>query len=607
MRRSGLQKKIAAVLTAALLTVACTGLLIPTTPASAAVPARGQSGVAGMSVAKSHQTRRAESSPPPIVVTKAPPVSDLPGGQNPGASGLPPLNGSYNLANNASYVIGSQDRTDPAFHEIETKAYPGPVHGLTQNSLIWTGFLRQSGRSITVKLNQPGAVTAISVQFYQDTSMGILFPSKVQFEVSPDGNSWYAAGTADSLESPYDQGKLIQTYQIGVNQVEAAYIRIVFPVDVWVLVRDLRVEGSPLLTPTTTHLPYATNGTEAAGYLIPSQATTAGVHNMLLVYSGANGAAGTWTPADFTPMVAYTTLSGQVSGRMFDSFLFLPYGSSLTTVNGWESYMNNLFAPGEQLSALNQTVATLEPQLQQLGISEPTVNVVLSIPYPNDSITNFGALPGTSNSLTFSASQVGTNTAYADRSAAIEWYVQALLARFAQAGFTHLKLVGLYWDSESIVYTAPLEANLIQTAVQLTHEAGLKLFWIPTFDASGLLNWKQFGFDDVTVQSNFIETPSLPISRVTEAASTAYQNGLGMEVEASEDVLTSQSQRDRYYNQLVADHLAGAEGNVLHTFYDASQVLTQAAQSTDPNIRNLYVETYDFLIGQFTNNSYIVY
>lgn len=531
--------------------------------------------------------------------------SDLPGGQNPTVTALSPLSGAYNLAHDAPYTVTSIDNTDPAFHRIETKTFPGPPGGLTANSLVWTGFLRQAGRTIIVQLPKSATVTNLSIQFYQDTSMGILYPKNVTFSLSTDGNTWYAAGVATSTGSPNDSGKLIQTYQIAINQVAAQYVRVQFPVDVWSLARNLRVLGSPLLTPSTMQLPLAAQTANDLGYLLPSQQTTAGVHNMLLVYSGDYGAQGIWTTKQFLPMVAYTSPDGQIDGKMFDSFLFLPYGSLLKTASLWQGYLNNLFASGQQLSALNQTVAQLAPKLQSMGIQEPSVNVVLTIPYPNSSITNFGALPGITNSLSFSAAQVGKYTADANRKAAIEWYVQALLARWSQAHFTHLHLAGLYWDSESVNYTAPLELDLIHQGVQLAHNAGLKMFWIPSFEAPGLILWQDLGFDDVMVQSNYIETPTLPVSRVTETANEAYRDGLGIEVELSQNTLTSQSQRNRYFDQLVADNVAGAEGDVLHSFYDGSQVLTQAAYSSDPSIRDMYVQTYDFLIGQFTNRSYI--
>jgi hypothetical protein len=89
------------------------------------------------------------------------------------------------------------------------------------------------------------------------------------------------------------------------------------------------------------------------------------------------------------------------------------------------------------------------------------------------------------------------------------------------------------------------------------------------------------------------------------AANEAFQLNLGIELEMGNGILTSQTARDRYYNELVAAFNSNAEGNTVHAVYAGSKLLVQAAQSTDPAVRNIYIETYDFLIGQFTNSSYI--
>ncbi len=515
-----------------------------------------------------------------------------------------PFNQSFNLAHQGTCTVESLDTTDPLFHQLEKKLYPGPTGGLTANSLTWTGFLRQGGRVITVNLGQKETLTQVSMQFYQNTQQSILFPSSVRVDVSMNGYSWHQAGIMHSSYTPFANGKLYDTYVQNINRVQAQYVRLAFPVDVWVLTRNLRVNGSPWISPSLTQLPYDSNFNNYAGFLQQTSPAAAGVHNMLLVYSGAYGTEGTWTTKQFQPMVSFMSPSGQVSGRMFDSFLFLPYGSLLGTEGGWAHYLQNLFAPGQQLAALNATVAQAAPKLDSFGLQANTANVVLAIPYPNSRVTNWGSIPGTNQSLTFNSANVGTYQAYNNRVAAMHWYVHAVMNAWKQANFTHLKLVGLYWDAEQVDYAIPNEAKLVQQASTLTHSYGLKLFWIPLYDASGITSWQQLGFDSVIVQSNYFETPSLPISRVTAAADSALRFGMGMEVEVGPRVLTSAAEQARYYNQLVGDFLAGSEGNVVHAYYDASQVFTQMAYSTNPALRSLYQDTYDFLLGQFTQRNF---
>ncbi len=515
-----------------------------------------------------------------------------------------PFNQAFNLAHQGTCTIESLDTTDPLFHQLEKKQYPGPPGGLTANSLIWTGFLRQGGRVVTVNLGQKETLTQVSIQFFENTQQSILFPSSVRVDVSMNGYDWHQAGIMHSSYPPFMAGKLYDTYVQNIDKVQAQYVRLEFPVDVWVLARNLRIMGSPWITPSLVQLPYDANFNNYAGFLQNTSPAAAGVHNMLLVYSGAYGTEGTWTTKQFQPMVSFISPSGQVEGRMFDSFLFLPYGTLLGTEGGWAHYLQNLFAPGQQLAALNQTVAQAAPKLNSFGLQANTVNVVLAIPYPNSRVTSWGNIPGTSQNLTFNSANVGTYQAYNNRVAAMYWYVRALMNAWKQANFQHLKLVGLYWDAEQVTYSIPNETKLVQQASKLTHSYGLKLFWIPLYDASGITSWQQLGFDSVILQSNYFETPSLPISRVTAAADTALRFGTGMEVEIGPQVFTSPAEQARYYNQLVAEFLAGAEDGVVHAYYDGSQVLTQLAYSTNPALRSLYQDTYDFLLGQFSQRNY---
>lgn len=149
-----------------------------------------------------------------------------------------------------------------------------------------------------------------------------------------------------------------------------------------------------------------------------------------------------------------------------------------------------------------------------------------------------------------------------------------------------------------------VQTNLIQNAVSLAHGAHLPLIWIPTFGAPGMISWNELGFDSVFIQSNYFEQPSLSVSRVTEASSIAMQNGLGMEVELGPQILQSTTYQNRYFNQLTADYLAGVEAQSAHAFYAGSQVLYDAAYSTDPAVRSIYTDTYDFILGQFTYTTY---
>jgi hypothetical protein len=514
------------------------------------------------------------------------------------------LDAAYNVAHDAPVQVTSYEPA-VSFHDVEQKLYPGPSAGVTANSETWTGFLRQGGRRLVVTLPETATLTGFSLQCLENTDEGILFPTSVEVELSMNGQDWYNAGTIASSYPAWYSGKLLQTYALKIPRVQARYVQVVFPVDVWVLARNLRVLGSPFISPSLAELPAAKPVDLNRGYLPDNAYNANNVHNMLLVYIGAHGHDGTWTAKDFAPMVSYMSPSGQIEGTMFNSFLFLPYGSELNSVAGWQAYLSSLFAPNEQLAALNQTVATQSPTLIKLGDHVHKVNVVISIPYPKPSITNFGYVSYFGRSLDFNSQQAGIYPAYSDRLDAITWFMKTFMQRWKAANYAYLNLSGFYWDDEEVQYSIPDESLLIHATSQLVGNEYLPLFWIPEFDAPGLISWKQLGFNTVIVQSNYFGTPTLSIKRVNEAAAQAFRYGLGTEIEVGEPALTSTLEQNRYFNELVADYQDGVEGKSVHAYYDGSKVLLRAYQSDNSGAENLYLYTHLFILGQFTYDSYL--
>lgn len=471
-----------------------------------------------------------------------------------------------NVAPEGVYTVSPTGLPDPQFSMLETSRYPGPTGGLVADSSVWKGFLRQMGRTITVTLPAGTPIARIAIQFLQNPSRGILFPSAVQFELSDNGWTWYEAGNVPSAIPLSDAGARIQSFAVSVNRVLARYVRIQFPVDVWVLARQLVILCAPGQPPSSTQLPLVGPPPVMEDPLRAGSPQAGGIHNMLLVYSGGHGAEGTWTTRTFLPMIRYMPTPGHGTQTMFDGFLFLPYGSSLSSLSAWWTYLNTLFTTGQQLAALNQAV-------EQGGASRfATVKVIVALPYlskPAELLQN----------------------------RRMARYVRALLAKWKAAHFSHLQLVGLYWDHEAVSYAVPDELAAIQTAATVAHQADLHLFWIPSFDAPGVVNWRALGFDAVILQPHYYPSVTLPVSRVTDAANEADQLGLGVEVELGFGVLTSASDRVRYAQELQTAVLSGAGSTVLHAWYDASQVLTDAAYSLSPQVRAVYQETYAFLSG----------
>src|SRR5690606_4879427 len=122
---------------------------------------------------------------------------------------------------------------------------------------------------------------------------------------------------------------------------------------------------------------------------------------------------------------------------------------------------------------------------------------------------------------------------------AVTAYLDELFRRLDASDYEHLELVGLYWMSELI--DGPSDMGLIQAVANEVHKRDLRFFWIPFFTARGWDQWKEAGFDAAILQPNYMFDSTVAISRFQNVADRARRYGMGIEIEADETVLTSES------------------------------------------------------------------
>ncbi|GMA51074.1 hypothetical protein GCM10025857_24310 [Alicyclobacillus contaminans] len=479
-------------------------------------------------------------------------------------------------------VTGSPDAT----FQASEQQYAG---WLTQGD-NWRGYLRQQGRSITVTLPSSASVRTVSIDMMQNPASGIYYPSYVDVEVQSNGQ-WIKVGRVATHIPLTDRRVSTQTFALQLPGVETTQVRVSFPVGVWVFARHLHIYAAVGGQTGGTVAPISTSDSGDATAnrpLSPTDPGVNGIRNMLLVYTGNHTAAGTWTTQDFLPMVGYSSLSsGSWQGRMFDTMLFVPYGTVGDTESAWQDYLHDLFAPNQQLAALDAAVGQINQQLGTYGQKE---NVVLTLPYPAYGDGVFGTVNG--QTLSFDG---GPDDALAlqARHQALQWYLQQLLADWRNANYSNLKLVGLYWENEAINTERPGEVALVQDAAALAHAQSLSFYWIPYYDAEGISHWRSFGFDAAWLQPNYAELGSgADLGRLRNAEQYATKYGLGLELECTGLDATGASLYTNTINELAAD---GYAGSVTHAYYDASKLFTQASGSVDLNTRLVYDNTYQFI------------
>ncbi|MZP30486.1 DUF4855 domain-containing protein [Heliobacterium undosum] len=493
------------------------------------------------------------------------------------------------LAAAAFSVQVSQHAPDLAFQQLETKQYPGPQGGLASPDETWTGFLRQEGRDVVIDLQRMRPVTGLSLEFLQDKQAGIRMPPHMQGAVSPDGQNWYYLGEARHSLSPSDGAVQQRVLGFRFPALNTRYIKLSFPVDDWTFARRLTVEGAPSPAKPVLLSQDARVAKSARGYLqIP------GVNDILLVYTGHYGKAGTWTSDDFLPMIAYRNRQGY-RDRMFDTMLFLPYGETGSVKEKWGAYLDDLFTPGIQLSALNGAVAEMN---RILGTAH-TEKVILTLPYPDSQERNFGSLEKNSPSLSFDPAHVGREQALDNRLAALKWYYRELIERWQGAGFENLELAGIYWYAETIDVHVPDETQLVQGAARIVRADNRDFYWIPFYGANGYENWRSYGFEHVLLQPNYYADDIKPDERMDRTAALAKKYRLGMELEISDQVFDSAGHYDAFYKQLDRAHRLGADGDMTNAYYAESKTLVRVSNSSDPKIRAIYDDLYRWIRGTY--------
>ena len=259
----------------------------------------------------------------------------------------------------------------------------------------------------------------------------------------------------------------------------------------------------------------------------PTVASQSIATRWVLMYAGSRGGSRpAYTLDELTRLVAVVDTSGRPqrwlnSGAIF-LHMFAASGRVFTTWAGgtpadggdWATYLDSLCAPGAALTRLDSAVAMVGAVAGPLPEPFP---VSIMIPYPDRKI---GALRFGSGTFDL--------TSDSGRAAAATAYVVQTRKQFAAARLRHLRLDGFYWLDEAI---PPDDTTLVTTVARTVHAAGLRLLWIPFYNAPGMQRWRNVGIDAAWLQPNYFYHRELPAIRLDSAAERATLLGMGLEVE----------------------------------------------------------------------------
>ncbi|GGJ06414.1 hypothetical protein GCM10010885_14500 [Alicyclobacillus cellulosilyticus] len=229
-----------------------------------------------------------------------------------------------------------------------------------------------------------------------------------------------------------------------------------------------------------------------------------------------------WRTADLADYLVYL-IDGRPCDSLFRAVLFspnrAPSGRFLNPVytgftppadaEDWQAWLDELFHPGYNLSALAAAAASGPPAVAP-------VDVWITVPYPDPRLASFRT--GWGSALHFAHT--------GDRVAAVTRFVDDLLHRWRQAGLCGtLRLRGLRWP-RTVLDEA--DADVIAKVSEAVHAAGLDWLWLTHYGAARAADWAQLGFDAAVLHPNCYGRTVCDRQWIHHAALFARVHGCGL-------------------------------------------------------------------------------
>lgn len=514
-----------------------------------------------------------------------------------------------NLASGLPYEWSEQP--DASHPDDGHKLTDGKYGTLDMNDPAWVGHVRGKAREVVFDLGEEKSIAKISARFFQDyPTNSILVPLEVSMYVSDDKENWGLLshnatqllwgsgpprqetftwdGSRDGINGGKTDGKLAY----------ARYVKVIFTMhqELWEYIDEIEIMGTDGKADGAVTVP-----TEQPHFLEPGEAT-AGIRNLNLLYNGqyANGL-GDWSKERIIPNISYINKDGEPTDWLFDGILYLglaspagrDFGLGQTNLEDWKWYLDKTFAATGDMQNLNEATKEVGTKLNQPDYKE---KVVLMIPNPGGSLTDFGDVDGT-GSLNFNESVVGRDKALENRGKAVQWWLDQVQQRWRAANYSNLQLVGMYWLPEQIDVgeTGPDDARMVTEKV---HAMNLKVFWIPHSLAYKMYMWKDVGMDAAAYQPNYF-FGGMDVDRLEDAANNAKRYGMGNEVEFDDGMLTDGVLRERFIDYLNSGATTGLMQNGFRAYYQGNNAVYNLSVSKDPSLRLMYDWLYQYLNGTY--------
>ncbi len=495
----------------------------------------------------------------------------------------------------------------------------------------WVGYSRQVARSIVIDLEESKFIRSITSGFLQERAAAVDMPRYVNYYLSDNGEDWYIADQFQPQNSKTHEAIREEVISDSIN-VSARYVKIEFEVGMFSFLDEITINGRDVdaKDKKVKTLKKVKPKKDAP---LPDKKDTNGVKDMYLAFlypdHTGNGPLGTWRKEDFKHVVSHVDESGNQTDWLFDTVLFQNGGDPFKDYKDkalWSQSINKLFTQDVNLDALDQSTGETKVELND---KKHKTKVVVAIPYPSLQSTDWGTIDG--KKLNFSINQPGGEEAsFADRKAAVQWYIDEVEKQFKEKDYKNIELAGFYWIHEEIGFGTIYEEALLKHTSKIIHDKDYRFFWIPFFQANGSTIWKELGFDAVMMQPNYYfqsyfgpnvdKGGEVDLSRLNSTIQTAKRFGMGVEVEGDYHMLWDGWGTDydgqlyhsdyamrKYYAYLNEIHRAKLDETIVGYYLGARTVIKQIVD--DPVVRKTYDQTYRFIkdiydMQELSNESY---
>lgn len=480
-------------------------------------------------------------------------------------------------------------------------------------------------RSVVIDLGSVHTVHNMELYTWQHVAAGVIAPEYVKFYISQDGVNWGLVQKKLPALLPTTRGEIRETFAISNLKLYGKYVRVDFPVEISVVVDEFRCWGVPGVESGATAPAVVAEPAEfdmANSYMPAGTAVTDGVSDKVLLITGYHPTPGVadYTAEEIKPYVAHM-VNGVPTDWMFDGVAWLFFNKTSSGRNlvseeqeggpsnkaDWDQVLNTLFSSTYQLDALNTAVGQLKAELNDPARK---MKVTIALPFPDAYQSNFGDVDGDGVSENLNWRDVGETASMNNRLKAAKWFMNEVMSRWNASGYQHLQLSGFYWSDEEVAKTTSLkEYEFVKGVADYIHGNNLKFEWIPFNQAAGFRNWKQLGFDVVSMQPGYAFSDTNPRDGIAEAASYAKAFGMGLEMETHWDIFVDDQYWKKAYDYLEEGlpDFSNYQNGVYTTYYQnvydyqysyESNSDTPAAIA-DPEKAKLYEDTYNWIKGTY--------